>query len=333
MRKFLKLEFKKSIMLAVILSVVCSIPHLLDVASMRFWVQYYDAYEILQRQITTPPLSSVGTMMIALCVVIPIYVYAFKMNKRSVDMYYSLPVKKEKLYFIKTMVGLFLIFVPFTVSYWSGFFVLLCRSGNPYAMGYYVPAYFGLLLFGVCIYGVNAFVYTRANSVVDGVIFLFAYMLLGDLLVDVVEATGGFYFDWWIESCFYSFGPASLFMDNMTEYIRHANSTHWPALMFIVPIVTGAIAYFLLFFNLRFDKAENAEQISNSWFGYKILIPTYVVACIAVIETDLLLTTMVGIAGFIGLLIYQRKFRFSWKYWVMLVVALIVGTVWSIIIW
>ena len=42
----------------------------------------------------------------------------------------------------------------------------------------------------------------------------------------------------------------------------------------------GAAAYFGLFFTAKRHKAENAEQLSSSAFGYKVLIP-YCVALIA----------------------------------------------------
>jgi hypothetical protein len=145
-------------------------------ATFTMWYEWEDwDTGVIKQAVQSPNVSLVFGELLILLFVVPMLMYSFKMSKRGVDGYYSLPLKKEKLYFVLTMVGLILVIVPYTVAYWSGFLALLCREGNPYQMGYFVPAYFVGVLFALFLYGVNAFVFTRANRTSDGVVFMLSY--------------------------------------------------------------------------------------------------------------------------------------------------------------
>lgn len=129
-----------------------------------------------------PQISLIYTILGIFCAVVPVLMYSFKMNKRSVDAFYSLPKKKEKMYLVKTLMGLLLVLIPYTIAYWLGFLTIALRE-NYFHLIYYIPGYFGGLLFGVCLYGLYAFAFTRANRVVDGVVFMLAYTFIGFLIV------------------------------------------------------------------------------------------------------------------------------------------------------
>jgi hypothetical protein len=162
-----------------------------------------------------PNLGYVIGALLLLCYIVPILTYSFKMNKRSVDAYYSLPLRKEKLYFVKTLVGLFLVLAPFTIAYWGGFLTLLCRKGNPYEMIWYVPAYFVFLLLAVFVFGINAFFYTRANRVWDGLVFMFAYSFMGLVIVSLVETAFDVTILYIHEENFSTWGSLLAFCENM----------------------------------------------------------------------------------------------------------------------
>ena len=60
------------------------------------------------------------------------------------------------------------------------------------------------------------------------------------------------------------------------------------ALAVAVGVAEMAAAYTLLFVCADRDKSENADQISSSWWGYKVLIPAYLALAVAVLRPDLL---------------------------------------------
>ena len=336
MKNYLKYEFKKNLWAFLIIMVLCALPYIIEMSTfeMAWNYEYYDEFDILKpgRQIATPPLATMSTQLIALCFIVPILTYSFKMNKRSVDAYYSLPIKKEKLYFVKTLVGLFLTLTPFTVAYWSGFFVLLCREGNPYSMGWYVPAYFGLLILGFFLYGFNSFLFTRANKVGDGVVFMLSYAFMGAMAISYID----FNFiksslPYWVEETFLSFGGISLFTSEMARLIKNfytggnVNLSIWS---FAYPVLTGAIGYFLMFYLLRFEKAEDAEQVSDSWFGYRVIIPYYAAFLLgASYDLPLFTICLVLIAEITATIVYRRKFLFEKKNWIHIGVGLGAGLI------
>ena len=150
MKKYFLYELKKYLWTLVILTMVCSLIYIVEASSMATYWEYYPEYDekggLPTVAINYPPLSTIFWCLILLLFIVPTIVYSFKMHKRSVDGYYSLPLTKGKLYFVSTVVGLILVLVPFTVAYWGGFIALLVRPDNPYSMGYFLPTYFA----GVC---------------------------------------------------------------------------------------------------------------------------------------------------------------------------------------
>ena len=241
------------------------------------WYEYEDwETGILQKHIQEPSLSFIYGALLILLFVVPMLMHSFKMSKRGVDGYYSLPLKKEKLYFVLTMVGLILVIVPYTVAYWSGFLALLFRKGNPYQMGYFVPAYFVGVLFAVFLYGINAFLFTRANRTSDGVIFMLAYSIVGYLFICIIDCLLplGEYIPYAIEASFFFSGGMFEYANEICNAIIGGVADYkYAGWWFGLSIGAGILCYALLFYSLRFEKGENAEQTSESWFGYRALIP------------------------------------------------------------
>ena len=152
--------------------------------------------------------------------------------------------------------------------------MVLMRADGVYNLGWYPVQYVGLLFFGVCLYGFNAFIFTRANHPADGVVFMLAYTLVVFLVLLVFDLIGSA--DWeHIEVMLFFMTPAGCvnFLINTEALIMYGaekmmveNSSYvWNAWMFAVPAVYGIIGYFFLIFNVRFERAENAEQNSDSW--------------------------------------------------------------------
>lgn len=260
-------------------------------------------------------------------------VYENEAAKRQIfflpdDPYYT----REKIYLAKTLAGLILVMVPYAVAYWSGFLSVALRE-NYYHLGYYAAGYFGGVLFGICLYGINSFAFARANRITDGIIFIVAYMLIGWLLASVLSeifpkaqiASENFI----TYSCLWNFGT------NIAELIRNGSlptdarwnygRTPWPPEMFLYPILFAVAAYFLLFFLVRFDKGEDAEQNSDSPFGYRLMIPAYTVLCLFMCGNEFPYICMVVIAAIILTIIHTRKFLFGWRWWAVIAASAVIG--------
>lgn len=320
MRKYFLYELKKHLWTLVILTAAIALPNIITLGSAAmYWEVYPEAGGgIMERYITNPQWEWSIWGLLLLLFIVPTIVYSFKMTKRGVDGYYALPLKKEKLYFVATMVGLILVLVPFTVSYWGGFIALLVRPDNPYDMVYFLPTYLGVVFFAVFLYGINAFVFTRANRTSDGVIFMLAYAFIGMLAYEYVwyvyksNYGHGLHFSYSVQSAF-TFGCGILeFTQEMSDLITHGTGNFdCLGLWLGVAIAAGTLCYFLLFKLLCYEKGENAEQNSDSWFGYKTLIPAYVglglAANGAIAEAGSVIFLL--IAALVGTIVHKRTFR------------------------
>ena len=332
--KFFCFELKKHLWAFVVLAAVCTLPYIAELSTMEL-TYVYDSYQtgaltmVLRSSQIGLSLFALG----ALCFLSPVLVYSFKMSKRGVDAYYALPIKKGKLYLVKTLVGLLLVLVPFTVMYWSGFLTLLCRAENPYNMFWYLPAYFGSVLLGVCLFGLNAFLFTRGNTVADGIVFMIAYIPLFMMLYCyAIQAFSSSYYR--NESAFLTFGGLIEFGNKMNDLIVRSENVTFSPLTFVVMPILGALGYALLFALLPYEKGENAEQISDSWFGYKLLIPVYTAFWLALNlnVVDIIGFCLIAMAATVATVVYQRKFKFHLKWWGMIGGALALGVFLSILI-
>ena len=189
--RYFRYELKKNLKTLGLLTAICTIIYVVvtSTSNLFFYIYSGDVYVPGQSNSggirnNSPQISIIYLLLGAMCFVVPALMYSFKMNRRSADAFYSLPIKREKLYLVKTLVGLILVFVPYTVAYAAGFLCVALRE-NYYDLIWYLPGYFGGILFGLSLYGVAAFSFARANRVADGVIFMIFYALIG-LLIGIV---------------------------------------------------------------------------------------------------------------------------------------------------
>ncbi|MBQ7913321.1 MAG: hypothetical protein IJ308_08365 [Clostridia bacterium] len=353
MKKYFLFELKKARWQLIIITAIFTILFGTIAAVMQTQTKI-ESYDGTVTVITNSPLVSlIAGAMSLMCFVAPVLVYQFKMNKRNVDCYYALPLKKRKLYFVKTLIGLLLVLIPFTVAYWATFLIFLIKPGNPYNMGWFVPAYFGLVFFAVCLYGYNAFAFTRGNSVVDGVALMMGYQAVMILIVLVPWMwSRGELFSWRYLLDFVPEWGQSFFTLHMETKIIGSTVLNelgtldlgfdMNVMTFLMPALRGAAGYGLLFYLLKYDKAEDSQQISDSWFAYKTLIPIFAATIIGLIEgmilelslsVALVVFVMFAIAVFVLCIVWRRKFAFGKTGWIVYGIALGAAVVIAIITW
>ena len=98
----------------------------------------------------------------------------------------------------------------------------------------------------------------------------------------------------------------------------------------VLAVSEAVAAYVLLFVRADRDQAEDAEQISSSWWGYRILIPVYVVCLMCFIPPDfrwdnIFLMAIVLVGAFIGFFAYRRSFRLQRSDFISIGVTYAVG--------
>ncbi len=272
-----------------------------------------------------------AVLMGTLCTLIPMLETACFKNRRNLDTLYFFPIKREKLALAHYLSGLIQVVMIYTFVFFFGYTYLVLKT-NCFALEYMIPYYFLSLLVGLVIYSVIIFLFGQANTVADGVIicglwvfvlYLVAWQLRGQILDNWLRQDH----DLWLESSglpewgilYTPLNHLTVIFQDLIEVNQHTQSydyTHNTAMqireqlyMFAVWGVIGLGAAFGYFFTFVRKGAEKAGEISNSWFGYKLLIPMYAYSLLLFYDSLDFMTILVFVAMVIGYVIYRRGFK------------------------
>lgn len=262
-----------------------------------------------------------------LCTLAPALQFSYRMNKRGTDLWFSLPVRREKLLFARALGGLALIFVPYTVSFWAGI-AYIATQPNYFDFALYAELYALSLPLGVCFYGVQAFLFTRANRVGDGVVFMLGWLLLLALPLIYLQNHTTIYTEIGAENSliYFTCGPLAITFEQFDKILLEIVYTLPDCVAIAYPLAAaeGIAAWCGLFLLERRRKAENAGQTSDSPFGYRLFVPAYT-AAIAAADVLFILYVPAAVFGLVLLFVYRRSFRLHWQDLAVLAGALAVG--------
>lgn len=339
MRKLLEYFLKKrlqiilivSVILMIIVYLVCRDPsyvriaHILDAQGK--------VYQSVERA-TNLPFGWLAAFSIVLSVIITVSEFSFKMKKISVDQMYSMPIKREKLYITKYLVGLIEIVIPLTASFLL-MVTMILTSNHVFKVEYFIPYFLGLIFLTSVVYTTLVFIFTRANSVVDGIILIGLYSMALPFLLLLIKLNTN-----WLTgidvSSFSIFSPViyfNTFMDNVIcgDFLGDTRTKEfiWSLVVGIIISVIMAVLFFIL---LKKQKAEDAEQITDSAFGYNLMIPLYTFSGFVVsLEAIGFSVSLVVIGTYIGYVIKNRSFKPTKKDLIAALISLVAAIIFVII--
>lgn len=343
MRKMIAYELKKSAVPLLCLTLVCLAVYLIPLATSDHLYQGGASRSYVW------VISTVGALLAA-CV--PFGVFDYKMKKRSVDLYYALPMSHTKILTVKFIVGLIAVAVPYTVAYWLGALVAMARAWDKMYAVYYIPQYFASLLPVYVMYAISSFFFTRANKKSDGILFaVFGVFAAGmvfsvlQLLTSQTVSTGTdpnsgteiFRLHASILSVYYyPFAPLDWITTHFQQHLAQYLNVHYLndsqtetvniAVGFTITFVTAAGATAGLFLLEPTYKAEQAEQISDSFFGYRVMIPLFTVCLLANCDTmEYLLAPLLIAASFLLTVVYRRTAKIGIKQTTVFLLSIGVG--------
>lgn len=325
MKKQLIYEAKRILLPLIIFTAIACVLYILTALNTDFIITRYHMWsdpaglqsdELVPYEAAGNPLTNfVCTILLDLCFVVPVMQYSYRMKKRSVDLWYSLPITRTRLMLVRTLGGLALVLIPYTLSYWLGFAVIAC-SENVFELSQYVPLFFASIGVGVLLYFVNSFLFTRANTVRDGILFLLIWNLapvLPFLTIGARLSVSGILSKSYL---FFPLTPTFSVFGYFSALIRgDSSSIPYAWFLFTLAGLEGAAACFGLFYTAKRHRAEDAGQLSSSAFGYKVLIPFCVLLTVAIFPVEgtqsfyYLYYAMILIGGLISYFIYRRSFR------------------------
>lgn len=263
-----------------------------------------------------------------LAYIVPIARTSYLKKKTKIDYYYSLPIKRRTLANLNLLVGALEIIIPFTLTYFLGMLITYIKYSG-YYYGYYFLLYFSLIGLTIPLYIFNTFIASRANSVVDSVFFVLFYTFIlwpiSVILADVFAINIAYY-----DTQLITFVPYIDLGNYFNRLIEFGDPVEYELRLPYWLIIVEALTYIPLFILTKKDKSERSEQISNSFFGYRVMLPLYIITLISLIVfenglIDSIICLFVIAAGLVGYVIYYRKFKLPKRGWLVFTISIVLG--------
>lgn len=294
-----------------------------------------------------------------LATLIPVWIFSYKMKQRSVDLYYSLPLSHGSILAVKFLIGLIALFIPYVLSYWLGAFIVISKTSRytfsqyPFDTFYYLPHFFASLIPVFMMYAISAFMFTRANTVLDGILFVAFWAVVAYFIALVfVEPTmrhvpilteTGYQFQVVYPSCFIYCYPLDFvtwfYQAQMVDkqiYFSTTDAVNIGLGIAYTSLLAAGSTVGLFLLEKR-QKAENAEQLSESPFGYRVMIPLYTVVLLSglTIENELYFYVyfmLTAVGSFMLTALYKRTMKIGIRQTVIIVCSIALGLLVSFLI-
>ncbi len=338
MMKMIKFYLKDNLLSFIITTVIATALGVCIISSNDLiYTRYYDDLKTAE---TSVFIYFIVLIMI-LTIATPISLLNFKMKKIGIDKYYSLPIKKNMLYLAKYLSGLLLIFIPYFISFFASFLVILMKD-NLYSYGFIWLLFIVMLLCSICIYTIIFFTIYCQNTMVDGIVIV---GIVAILLPGMILTANNFYnsvcvlinkpTSYFIEDApnFFLFSPLFSTYSLISNKIAglSVNIETGQIISYVVLLVGAIAAVFAFLFKSKREKAEDTLEKSNSWFGYKLFVPiiaTYLLALMPYFYGWLLSISCL----YVGHLIYRRTFKLNRSSWITIIVFSVLALIYVIVL-
>lgn len=263
----------------------------------------------------------------SICMLIPVLELSNFKSRRNLDTMFTLPVSRTKMLLAHLLNGWIHITLAFTAEA-IVIFTALRQAKYSVHESYFFGYYFALLAVGLAIYLFFAFIFSQANTIMDGIIFMGAWTFVFGLPIEVFELDNSFDGDLIAYSPFIKI--TKLFTDLM-EIHSHDKINSESYLVksvnveFIFWVAVGIVSAVLLYFTFKKQRVERVEDISTTPIGYKFLVPFLGISVIW--ETgNPIIGIVILIIMLIGYIIYRRSVRLKISDLIMLGIAFL--TIW-----
>jgi hypothetical protein len=263
--------------------------------------------------------------MMALCM--PVFEFRMFNNRRNLDTWFSLPIDRWKLALVHLLTGVMHIAIVLAILFL--FAVSYVGKNGGGAWGWLLLYYIVMVLLTSLSFGFFSFVFLQANSTGDGCLFIMDYAMLPtvfEAFFDRVSLNGGpviLGINGVISDVTQLFEDRILTYSSGGSWIWNSALTKAePATFFFylvldVLICVGAI--YLLFRSFNRRRSEKVEDVSDSWFGYRTLIPVIAVAMLQPVRNPTLVLLRL-IMMYVAYIIYRRGVRLKHSDYIIMII-------------
>ena len=273
---------------------------------------------------------------------------AFK-SRRNIDTLYSFPLSRRKMVAVQLGMGIGEMFCAFTLSYLYFIFLYKLKAGA-FHLFWLLPNYFVALVGGLILYFFVAFFFWQGNTVADGIVFAIGFagapalfvLDLSILFNSSLMSEAVWYLPFWhlnnTTGLFYykTMQDSPEVMEVMGEQLSN-NAYFWELdslankfYMYLVWFFVACILAAMLFYFAGRSKAEKAGDISDSFLGYRTLVPFYGYSILLnSTERAWEFSPIIYLLMIVGYILYRRGFKLRMSDWICLgggVVPIVIGS-------
>ncbi|MBQ4509634.1 MAG: hypothetical protein II984_02825 [Clostridia bacterium] len=316
-KKYFAYQFRKSLPALLIMGVIAL---LLTFSNVDVYVHPDEIAEITDERITVS-FGILAFILGALCTVAPVLMLSPFKNRRNLDTLLFLPVSRVKVAITHYLVGLIHVISVYTACFICTFLHLLQYFKYLFPI-YLIPYYFLSVLYGIVLYSLFIFIFQQGSTVADGAIFILSYIFAPWAIVASITNT----FDLSnVGEYFIIYAPIDAVHNFFRDKIAPDSSIYQleDCQIFILILygILGIASIFGFIYAFSKKRAEKVGDISDSYFGYKVIIPVLGYSLL-LIATDIL-TIILLAAMFVAYIVYRRSARLQKSDYICLGAAII----------
>ncbi len=319
-KEYFRLHLKANVRpMLYILAVVLVLTFLLGMTQQPVERYHFDTGKVF----TVDYYSTLYIPVIFLCIlayVLPVMEFSFFKKRINLDCAYSLPISRRAMGAVHYLTGLIILFGAFSYSYLLNFALLIGRGTGWFYFTPMIAHYFLCLILGFAMYSVMTFAFNEANTKGDGIWFMILYTFVFVLIVVAIAQITD---NWKLSDSAYGAIPWGI-VDQMTtiyQRVVECNTGSIAALWntpefvggFVFWIVAGVAAAVDFFRTFGKRRMERTEEISDSYLGFRTLIPVYAVTGMITFEVwdGVIFWVIIEFFALLGYTIYRRGFHYK----------------------
>lgn len=343
MKGYIKYLFKTNFLQTLVLTIL---PTMLIAVIIGFSGPY--RYEAITGQIGYRSASVFGAIIILtfiISVIVIILRFAKYKNQKQLDLQYSLPISKDKFIISETIFGFIQIFISYFVMFLTGLLIFSLMTKGEYKTGYFLLVFLVSLIYILITYLVYIFIFLRANSVIDGIVFIGSWLLILTLVSNVININLTLTKQDLSPFAFLPYYPIdminSILIDKANpkpDYDLLLNNSQ------IIIMSVNSFVYFIFAVGgtllnkkiMKKDKTELVGQVSESLIGYKVFLPILIALMSWSLfdvksSENIIYVVIVFIFGFVMTVLYRKQIRIRKVDFLIIIVAMVLGGVLNLI--
>lgn len=199
-----------------------------------------------------------GMIFIVLSLVMAMSGFAYLYSKKKVDMYHSLPVKREVLYFIKIINGILIVLIPFIICEIVASLLILANTGEIIVITSALWSIAEWTLLFIMSYFLTVFSIMLTGNMLIGILACGFFSFYFPLISLVLKGYQSTFFDTYYTSGFI----IENVLPNMSSFMLMFNIFELKWLTRIIIVILASIAF--LFINLFLYKKRASEAAGKS---------------------------------------------------------------------